>query len=92
MVVTVTLVLVALSIGIILAVTLPPLLDAQAANVLDPEDPASLLAPSPSELAQYTQSGVSSDSSVCSDIGRCVCSSENLSYLKFQNGIEGRER
>lgn len=70
MVVVVVLVLIALSIGVTLAITLPPLLDARSESELIPDDPPSLLAPSPSILAQYQRSGVSSDSSICSDIGR----------------------
>ncbi|CAL8115602.1 unnamed protein product [Orchesella dallaii] len=81
MVVTVTLILVVLAIAVALVITLPPLLDARAAAVLDPEDPPSLLASSSSILGQYSEAAVSSDSSICSDIGRNVLQTNNGSAV-----------
>ncbi|ODN04055.1 Gamma-glutamyltranspeptidase 1 [Orchesella cincta] len=81
MVVVVTMILVVLAIAVALVITLPPLLDARAAAILDPEDPPSLLAPSPSILSQNIKSAVCSDSSICSNIGKDVLQNLNGSAV-----------
>lgn len=77
MVSAVVLILVILSIGITLAITLPPLLDGLT---LDPADPDDFLPPSTSILLQLQSAGVSSESGLCSDMGKYVINPGSLPF------------
>lgn len=77
----VVIILIVLAVGITLAITLPPMLDENASNALNPPDPATYLGPSPSVLGQYTKAGVSSQSEVCSKLGSDVLQNSNGSAV-----------